>query len=521
MFNPFKMFRRNRRRQDRELYKFSEPINSSVRVLAIELRFDNQEPPIPVGTLANAGDRIRFEYDPEFLNRELNLSPVMLERQPRPGPCPISPFHGIHGVFADSLPDRWGDDLLVDAIDPAALDPVLPRADNIPAIDRLAIAADDTMGALRYRILEGEPPPAEWAAPADDAAIMDADELDRLALNAWHIEGKASYCGAPPMTDRSRELIRLAGNAGGAVPKMLAGVDENGRVAAHARRLPPGFQPWLLKFHGPGGNAYGMGRGPDVDDGAIEQAYARTARAAGLNMPPTRLLPSNTGPGHFAIQRFDRAADGGFLHMHTAAGLLHQRIGLGVMAYEELLDLNRLLVANEDDRRADAQEIYRLAVFNVLACNRDDHGKNFSFLMDRNRQWRLAPAYDLFFRTGMADSQATTINGVGYHPGEADLLKLAETADIPPDEARRTIDQVRAAIADLPATARDVGVSDKNIEKIAAEIEKIDRRFRNADDEGDNPHDKARSEWYSKMAQDRRRDIPRPPPAKTDRRSKR
>ena len=55
----------------------------------------------------------------------------------------------------------------------------------------------------------------------------------------------------------------------------------------------------------------------------------------------------------------------------------------------------------------EVEKMFRLASFNVFAMNRDDHAKNFTFLMDENGGWRVNPAYDLTYSRGPGGEQST------------------------------------------------------------------------------------------------------------------
>lgn len=188
-------------------------------------------------------------------------------------------------------------------------------------------------------------------------------------------------------------------------------------------------------------------------------------------MPPTRLIPSGGGLSHFAVKRFDRTDGGARLHMHTAAGLLHQRIGLSAMDYADLVELTLRLTL--DGR--EAERMVRLAVFNVLACNRDDHGKNFSFLMDRDGKWTLSPVYDLTFCPGLLGLQCTTVMGEGDGPTRDAMLRLAAKAGLTKAKAEAILERTRAALAGFETAAKEQGVSDTTAGEIAGEMRKADR----------------------------------------------
>lgn len=132
--------------------------------------------------------------------------------------------------------------------------------------------------------------------------------------------------------------------------------------------LPSGYTPWMVKF---------PNTQDGLDAGAIEYVCALMAKNAGVFTPDVHLFPALIGAGYFAIKRFDRDGLKRY-HMHSACGLLHSDFRTPSLDYEDLITLTGVLTR---DMR-EVEKLYRLAVFNVLAHNRDDHSKNFSYLMD-------------------------------------------------------------------------------------------------------------------------------------------
>lgn len=171
----------------------------------------------------------------------------------------------------------------------------------------------------------------------------------------------------------------------------------------------------------------------------MESVYAQLAVAACADMPEHRLLPTRIG-SFFAARRFDRPAPGRRLHLHSAAGLLLADFRTPGEEASILFQLTQALTRDH----AQKLELFRRICLNVLASNRDDHLKNFSFLMDASGAWRLSPLYDFTFNPGPGGWHTLSIAGEGRHPRRAHLLKLAEEADLRPRDAREIIDQVRA-----------------------------------------------------------------------------
>jgi len=203
----------------------------------------------------------------------------------------------------------------------------------------------------------------------------------------------------------------------------------------------------------------------EIDAGAIEYVYALMARNAGIDMPEVHLFPARHGAGYFAIQRFDR--DGKQrLHMHTACGLLHSDFRTPSLDYEDMIALTSQLTR---DMR-EVEKMFRLAVFNVLAHNRDDHAKNFTFLMNPEGEWHLSRAYDLTFSSGTGGEQSTLVMGEGRNPGITHLIKLGEAAKIAKPRIHEIIRQTQTALGQWPALAKEFGVSAANIKLVSGRI---------------------------------------------------
>ena len=163
-------------------------------------------------------------------------------------------------------------------------------------------------------------------------------------------------------------------------------------TAAEAFAFAAGFEPWLLKFDGVSAN-----RDKELNDplgyGRIEYAYHLMARAAGITMSDCRLLEEN-GRAHFMTRRFDRGPDGGKFHMQSLCAMGHFDFNqAGAYSYEQAFQTARRLQLPQPD----LTELYRRALFNILARNQDDHTKNIAFLMDKQGRWSLSPAYDLTY----------------------------------------------------------------------------------------------------------------------------
>jgi serine/threonine-protein kinase HipA len=392
---------------------------------------------IQVGRLASAErGKIYFEYSP--ILRGLRISPLRLP--PKPGLMTFDPmlFEGLPGVFYDSLPDGWGR-LLLDRL--ARSKGIAPS--QLTALDRLARVGHSGMGALVYEPdLSGDRP-------------SDALDIDDLALKTEQVlRGSAE--------DVLEELVALGGSSAGARPKAMISINPTGSQIIYGETGKPfkGYAPWLVKFP----NTLD---GPDA--GAIEYVYSLMAKEAGVVMSETRLFPAKNGPGYFTTRRFDRKeSEGGMTrrHVHTAGGLLHSDFRIPALDYEDLLALTEIITR---DMR-EVEKMYRHAVFNIMSHNRDDHAKNFSFIMDFKGDWKLSPAYDITFSSGPSGQQSTTVLGEGKNPSFAHLRALGQKAKLNDKTIAQIIESTRHALGCWRALAQQHDVNRNNIKLIGGAI---------------------------------------------------
>ncbi len=204
------------------------------------------------------------------------------------------------------------------------------------------------------------------------------------------------------------------------------------------------------------------------DIGPIEYAYHLMAIDAKVEVPVAKLFPSKTGFGYFGVKRFDHIK-GRRLHMHTISGLLHADHRFPSLDYETIM--RATLYLNKDSQACERQ--FRAAVFNVLSHNRDDHAKNFSFLMDEKGIWQVSPAYDLTFSSGPNGEHCSTIMGEGKSPKISHLLKLATASGLKAQKALEIIEEVKEATSKWKIFATEAGVHSSSLNMIQNEIARI------------------------------------------------
>ena len=387
---------------------------------------------VTVGELAEADRRIYFEYDHEFLRRGIQISPFKWPLRPGLIEHEDRAFAPLPGVIDDSLPDSWGQ-LIMDRVfrkrgmDPAAVSP----------LERLAWLGLRTMGALTYH------PPAE--TEHSDRLI----DLHEVGKNAQQIlSGEAN--------EVLPALMRAGGSPGGARPKILIGMKGEQVISGEAD-LPDGFEHWMVKF-----SATADGR----DAGPMEFAYAAMAKAAGIDFPETKLFKVAKSAAHFGVRRFDRGPGNARFHVHTLGNLIHSNFRVPSADYADLMKVTSLLTRNYQD----LLRAFRRMVFNVAAHNRDDHAKNFAFLMNESGEWTLSPAYDIGFAAGPGGEHSMTVMGEGREPALAHVLQLAGKFDIKPKDAEGIVDQVNVAVARWRYFADEAGCTKKTTRAIAARI---------------------------------------------------
>lgn len=356
-----------------------------------------------VGTLAMTADhKAAFQYSEEWIENGFPISPFSLPLKKQVFVPTKDYFDGLFGVFADSLPDNWGR-LLLDRL----LRAHKQNPDKLTVLDRLAIVGKSGMGALTY-----------YPEKKIDEQYGDVD-LDELAEQCRKIVN-TEY------SDRLDELYRLGGTSGGARPKIMTTV--NG-------------EEWIIKFpaHVDGENA-----------GKMEYDYSCCAKKCGIIMSETRLFPSENCEGYFGIKRFDRISDKNGtkrIHMLTAAALLELNFEQPSLDYHSLMKLTKILTR---DNEKDMREMFRRMCFNVLAHNRDDHSKNFTYLYnDEKDRWSLSPAYDLTYSNTYYGEHTTTVDGNGRNPGRKELLTVGIAAGMKKEVCIESMDMVEKCVKNM------------------------------------------------------------------------
>ena len=356
-----------------------------------------------------------FEYDPAFLSSGIEVSPLAMPLSRRVYAFPElarQSFHGLPGLLADSLPDKFGN-AIIDAWlqsqgrSPSSFDPV----------ERLCYTGSRGMGALEYV-------PARGPSPLESESI----EIDRLVQLASDILRSREDMHIVAGGNAMQELIRVGTSAGGARAKaVIAWNEQTGDI----------------------------------------RSYYLMAQNAGISMSECRLYEEN-GRYHFMTRRFDRdLSTGAKLHMQSLGGIAHFDFNLpGAYSYEQAAQVMRQIRISNTE----ISQFYRRMVFNVLARNQDDHVKNVSFLMDKRGRWSLSPAYDVTYAYnphGMwTGTHQMTVNGKRDAITMQDLLSTARNMGVKNAEAERIISEVRESQAGWLQFAEKAGLQESTAMKI-------------------------------------------------------
>ena len=411
---------------------------------------------IPVGTFNwdNNYGVARFEYDPSFVGRSLEPSPLMMPvREGRVYSflnLRGETFQGLPGMLADSLPDTYGRALFERWL------ALTGRTSGNP-IESLCFLGKRCMGALEFE-------------PAMDVSydINTKYEIDTLVEVAKEALDQKSSFGTNLKDDKKAaiaEILRLGTSAGGQRAKAIIAYNKKtGEVRSGQVEAPAGFDYYLIKLDGVSAKA---GFRETENYGRLEYSFYKLAKACGIKMPECSLIEEN-GRAHFLARRFDRK-NGKKVHMQTLCGIAHYDYRLHfAYSYEQAFNVMRALRLPYPE----AEEMFRRMVFNVVVRNQDDHTKNISFLMDEDGKWHLSPAYDMSYaynpNGGWTATHQMSINGKFDDIKRSDLMSFALSNNI--KEAAAVIEEICETASQWPAMATDCGVPPEMTNAICANM---------------------------------------------------
>jgi len=396
-----------------------------------------------------------FQYDPEFVNSKIEISPVTMPLANKVYSFPELPyqsFRGLPGLLSDSLPDRFGNLLINEWLARQGR-----TADSFNAVERLCYTGQRGMGALEYNPILGP-----------ESSGNNEIQVEALVNLASEILSHRNSLQASISNDDEalKEILRVGTSAGGARAKaVIAWNKKTGKVRSGQIGAGSGFQYWLLKFDGVRGN-----KDKELEDpkgyGAIEYTYYKIAQKARIEMSECRLLEEN-GRRHFMAKRFDRTDSGSKLHMQSLGAIAHFDFNTaGAYSYEQAFQVIRQLGLSMDS----VEELFRRMVFNIIARNQDDHVKNIAFLMDKSGNWRLSPAFDMTYsynpRGDWTSVHQMSMNGKRDKFSLEDFRECAKSALMKRGRAGIIIEEVQEATNLWPEIANEVHIPEDTINKI-------------------------------------------------------
>lgn len=392
-----------------------------------------------------------FKYDSSFLEKGLDISPLQMSINspagkagiPIRGGNPRNLFKGLPPVFADSLPDHWGNSIFRAWAKEHNI-----SMSMISPVDLLAFVGKRAMGALEYH--------PSFIDNEDEACEVNVQELYLFAKSILEERTKMTFS-----SDREllwQDLVKLGTSPGGKRPKVLIAINrENGDIKSGQAMLPREYDYYVLKYDNES-DTFPYAR--------MEYIYWRLCRDTGIDMSDSELKRFDTA-SHFITKRFDRGPEGK-IHMQSLLAMAGE-----VSSYEEAFDTMRKL----DLGYKDFEQLYRRMVFNVLSGNIDDHARNFSFLMDRTGRWSLAPAYDMVYSIDpyvleVQKGQSLSICGKKSGIRKEELIHVGRRYDI--NRPGEVIERTKDVLSNLHGYMKEEGISDSVWKMISAELKSKD-----------------------------------------------
>ena len=396
-----------------------------------------------IGTILLKDGRVYFEYDKEFKNSNLEISPLKL---------PLSLegvytnndehyFEGLAGVFHDSLPDKFGTKVIERYFE----------SKNIPSyelnvVQKLMFVGDKSIGAISYK--------------PSIHKLDNEKQQELIELNSFYENAKKIISGdAIEVVDEMLTFMDSAASAGGARAKAIIGYNPNSKeiISGIKKELPLEFEHYLIKFDFLNDNQKSQ------DYTKLEYLYMNMAKEAKIEVPNIELL-EHGNLTHYLIKRFDRI-NGKAKHVHSVAGLTHCNFNVPMhYSYDELFRLTRYLTGNQQD----LYELYRRMIFNIIGRNQDDHAKNFAFLMDEKGTWSLSPTYDITYAngTGYTKNHQLSLRGKTNDFTKKDLLDIAKLHSLKDNIVKEIIEQTIDIFSTFRSRAKELEINEESISKI-------------------------------------------------------
>jgi serine/threonine-protein kinase HipA len=399
-----------------------------------------------IGTMIEHDGVVYFEYDKDFKLEGLEISPLKLHtsktKDAYTNPNHPTLYHGIAGVFFDSLPDKHGMPFIDRYFEKQGL-----KSFDLTQLHKLAFIGDRGMGAIEYF------PKEEDDFVTHDIAINAKDAYEEMKQGLKEKESSI---------ETLMNIRESVSPVGGGRPKMLVQYNyKTKEIRLNKRTLHKEFERAIIKFD----EIYDYVG--SIGFTKLEYIFMSMAKEMGINTADFELISENNA-NHLLVKRFDRDKNDKKIHLCTAAGLMHTDISiLKSTSYENLFALTRIVCKSQED----IIELFKRMVLNILVFNFDDHAKNFSYLMDENGKWSLSPAYDITYSKGVMKSHTTTIGGKDLNFTRSDVLNIAKSQSIKSIAAAKIIDKAIEVVKNFENKAKEIGLDKKTIEECKEDID--------------------------------------------------
>jgi len=403
-----------------------------------------------------------FQYASKFIQKGWDLSPIKMPLgqgsviygfpELRKGRRETeNAFGGLPGLLSDVLPDRYGNKLINIWLAQQG------RPDNsMNPVEKLCFIGTRGVGALEFE-------PAQIKTGTKSFSL-ELDSLVEVAKKMLH-EREAFLTHLHKDDEKAMmEILKTGTSAGGARPKaVIAYNPKTGEVRSGQGNVPKDFEHWLLKLDGVSGEQFGESSGW----GRVEYAYYLMAIDCEIEISKSQLLEEN-GRAHFMTRRFDREGNVKH-HIQSLCGLQHYDFNdMYGYSYEQLFQTMRMLRLTYPE----AEHMFRRMVFNVLATNYDDHTKNFSFMLKKDENWKLAPAYDLCFsfdpKNHWVSQQTLSVNGKRLKITKDDLMVIAKDNNI--KKGAKIIEEVNSVVKSWKKYAEQAQVRNDLKDRISVNL---------------------------------------------------
>ena len=393
-----------------------------------------------------------FEYDKRFEKGEWNISPLLMPiggahrvysfpSLRRRDPEELNAFNGLPGLLADSLPDKYGNELINAWLASQGREP-----DSMNPVEKLCFIGTRAMGALQFEPVVEIGDSGSFNVSIQSLVDIASEILSKRNSFATNLQSKEAAV---------YKILSIGSSVGGARPKaVIAYNEQTGDVRSGQCDADAGYDHWLIKLDGVSDVQLGSSRGW----GRVEYAYYLMAKECGVEMMPCQLFEEN-GRAHFMTKRYDRVGGAERLHTQTMCAINHMDFNRNQSySYEQLFQIMRQLNLSYPEM----EQMFRRMVFNAYARNCDDHTKNHAFIMDKKGQWRLSPAFDICFAYNPANHwvsrHALSVNFKRERFAIADFMEVAKLINCRRPEA--IIAEVRDVVSHWEDFAATAGVDD-------------------------------------------------------------